>query len=149
MRGKNNDLKFMAFIIFIMIAVLIGFSYKVHAKTEGYTLEWDANTEPDLAGYKVYMGTASGEYSLIETINERLALPKYEGEVIENADKLTTFYFAVTAFDADGLESGFSNEVSQEVDARVPPAPPKNLKWYERIIAWIQKHLFGQNLRIT
>jgi hypothetical protein len=26
-------------------------------------LAWDANTEPDLAGYKIHYGTASGDYS--------------------------------------------------------------------------------------
>ena len=29
------------------------------------TLEWDPNAEPDLAGYKVYYGYASGNYSQV------------------------------------------------------------------------------------
>src|SRR5439155_23215763 len=31
--------------------------------TAQVTLAWDPNTEPDLAGYKVYVGTTSGVYS--------------------------------------------------------------------------------------
>ena len=33
----------------------------VHGAT--VTLAWDANTEPDLAGYKIHYGTASRDYS--------------------------------------------------------------------------------------
>ena len=35
----------------------------VWARAEQVTLAWDANTEPDLAGYKVHYGTSSGSYT--------------------------------------------------------------------------------------
>jgi hypothetical protein len=43
------------------LTLLLLFSGASEAQT--VTLEWDANTELDLAGYSVYYGTASGVYS--------------------------------------------------------------------------------------
>ncbi|MGD0977410.1 MAG: dockerin type I domain-containing protein [Minisyncoccia bacterium] len=72
------------------------------------TLAWDPNTESDLAGYKVYYGTASGSYGAPITIGTQTTY---------TVAGLTpgTYYFAVTAYNTSGLESGFSNEVSTTV----------------------------------
>ena len=65
-------------------------------------LAWDANTEPDLAGYKIHYGTASGDYSHSIDV----------GDVTEytlaglNAD--VTYYMAATAYDADDDASAHS-----------------------------------------
>jgi len=73
-------------------------------------LQWDPNTEPDLAGYKLYYGTASQNYS--HTID----LGQVNSYQVGNLQDGLKYYFAVTAYDIDGNESGFSNEVSaQEV----------------------------------
>jgi fibronectin type 3 domain-containing protein len=99
-------------------------------------LIWDANSEPDLAGYKVYRGTTSRQYTkvadlgLVTTYSETVSVPE---------DKVTTFYYAVTAFDDSGLESDYSNEVFKTFDTRVPPQPPKNLNWFEKLIGWLKK----------
>jgi fibronectin type 3 domain-containing protein len=69
-------------------------------------LAWDANTEPDLAGYTVYAGTASGTYDL--TANET----EHTQFTATNADCGTTYFFVVTASDTSGNESGYSDEVS-------------------------------------
>jgi hypothetical protein len=72
------------------------------------TLSWDANTETDLAGYKLYYGTATGVYST--TINT--------GNVTTytiSSLPAGTYYFAVKAYNASGLESGYSNEVSTTI----------------------------------
>jgi len=80
----------------------------VHAFT--VKLQWDPNTEPDLAGYKLYYGTASRNYS--HTID----LGQVNSYQVDNLQDEVKYYFAVTAYDIDGNESGFSNEVSaQEV----------------------------------
>jgi len=72
------------------------------------TLQWDPNTETDLAGYKVYYGTASRSYSAPITIGLQSS---YTVSDLGSG----TYYFAVTAFNRDGLESAFSNEVSTTV----------------------------------
>jgi hypothetical protein len=79
------------------------------------TLQWDPNTETDLTGYKAYFGTAPGTYGTPTSIGKTNTLTLY-------GFAAGTYYFAVTAFNAAGLESGFSNEVSATIVS--PAAPP-------------------------
>ena len=69
------------------------------------TLAWDANTETDLAGYKVYYGTVPGVYGAPITIGK---ITTYTVTGLAPG----TYYFVVTAYTGTGLESGFSNEVA-------------------------------------
>ena len=125
----------------ILLGLLLCFLFvdMANAKTVGNTLKWDANIEADLAGYRIYQGTISGgPYTKIGEVI--IPTTTYNVSVTENADKITTFYFVVTAFDTTNLESDYSNQVSVVVDNRTSPAPPKNLSWLERVIAWIKSH---------
>jgi predicted secreted protein len=77
------------------------------ATTGSIALSWTANTEPDLAGYKVYIGTQSQLYNPPITLGPVAAY---------NAANLTggrTYYFCVSAFDNAGNESSCSTEVSR------------------------------------
>src|SRR5205085_7771374 len=74
--------------------------------TAQVTLAWDPNTESDLAGYKVYIGTASGVYTTTIDVGN---VTTY---TVTGLAPGATYYFVVTAYDTGGLESGFSNEVS-------------------------------------
>lgn len=67
-------------------------------------LVWDANTEPDLAGYKVYFGYASRQYEMIVDtgLNNFMAL---------DAKETRPRYFAVVAYDTAGNVSDFSEEL--------------------------------------
>ncbi len=84
-------------------------------KTFSLTLTWDANTEEDLAGYKVYVSSTSGDYGEPRAIvypkkkKRRTLTPTYEVTEIQIN---TTYFFVVTAFDTVGNESAHSNEVS-------------------------------------
>ena len=83
-------------------------------------LAWDANTESDLAGYKIYWGTVSGTYTNsvdVGNVTTYTVKGLPDGKV----------FFAATAYDGAKLESGYSNEVSVTLDS-TPPAYPKNLK---------------------
>lgn len=87
---------------------------------QSVTLAWDASTEPDLAGYRVYYGTAQRQYSAHIDVGNVTTFT-----INDLADG--TYYFAATAYDAAGNESAFSNEVSTDVDG-TPPAAPSGLR---------------------
>lgn len=73
------------------------------------TLTWAPNTETDLAGYKVYMGTRSGLYGSPVSVGTATSF---------TAGNLTggvTYYFSVTALNNSGVESLHSSEVSKPV----------------------------------
>jgi fibronectin type 3 domain-containing protein len=69
-------------------------------------LAWDANTESDLAGYKIHVGTASGSYSTTIDVGN------VTGFIVTALQPGTQYYFVVTAYNWGGLESGVSNEVA-------------------------------------
>lgn len=102
-------------------------------------ISWDANTEGDLAGYKVYLGKSSRNYS----VNLKLVIAEQANpDSFKNKPRFVwkdlnvgeTYFFAVTAFDFSGNESAFSDEVSAIVRDTIPPAAPGNLKVVSIII---------------
>lgn len=76
-------------------------------------LSWDSNPEPDVIGYRVYIGTSSGNY----------AQPRGAGIDVSGATTYTVtglakgvrYFFAVTAVDASGNESPLSREVFKDI----------------------------------
>ena len=89
----------------------------------GATLTWNANSEPDLAGYRVYQcsqqpcTSTSGKASSLATLGKvtsfNIGLPP-----------VTQYYF-ITAYDFSNNESGSSN-LATFIPAGAPPPPPLN-----------------------
>jgi hypothetical protein len=79
--------------------------------TSSATLKWAPNTDSDLAGYKVYRGTASGTYgAAFATVPAGILTYQATG-----LSANTTYFFVITAYDTAGNESSFSNEVSKSI----------------------------------
>ena len=72
-------------------------------------LAWDASTDPDVVGYRVYYGNASGEYTQSVTVSN------VTFATISDLTEGLTYYFAIRAFNAAGLESDPSNEISDTI----------------------------------
>lgn len=89
-----------AILLLLFVAVALGHGAR------GATLEWNLNPEPEVAGYKVYIGTEPGVYQRVidAGLTNRYHLCGLETGV--------TYFFALTAYAFDGLESDFSEEVS-------------------------------------
>jgi len=67
---------------------------------------WIANTEPDLAGYKIYYGNTSGNY------DKKIDIGNKTITIVSNLEDQIEYYFSLTAYDSAGNESGFSKEAS-------------------------------------
>jgi len=70
------------------------------------TTNEDGTRLEDLAGYRLYYGYRSGDYSFVANINRAYT------QVSIGGLSTTTWYLAVTAYDYFGNESEFSNEIS-------------------------------------
>lgn len=79
---------------------------RVSATATTLTFSWSDNSEEDLAGYKVHLGTAYGVYSATVDVG---ATTRY---AIPNPVAGQTYYLAVSAYDQTGNESELSSAVS-------------------------------------
>ena len=78
------------------------------------TLAWDPpDVSTDVTGYKIRYGTASGSYSRVIDVGKSTS-----STIISLIDG-QTYYFIVTAYNALGYESYYSNEVSKLIPSPV------------------------------
>ncbi len=84
------------------------------ASSSGLTFGWQAPTEnsngtpiTNLAGYKIHYGTASQQYTQVVEVSNP-SLSRYVMDSLSSG----TYYFAITAYNSQGIESGLSGEVS-------------------------------------
>jgi hypothetical protein len=117
----TNIKKITTWKVILLCILLIFFSAEPGCAMDA-TLQWSANTESDLSGYKIYyktgypgpvydgIGATEGDSPIIVTVEELYDAdqPEYTIHGLEDSEG---YYFVLTAFDDDGFESAFSNEV--------------------------------------
>jgi len=72
-------------------------------------LTWDRDTEPDLAGYRIYRAAPGAGF---EKIAETVENPSYSDKQVKSGEK---YRYQVSAFDKSGNESKRSNEIEVAV----------------------------------
>jgi len=130
-------------ILFITLVIMLFALYPFSdTNAAGVTLQWDANTEPDLAGYIIYWETESHcpdnagecEQPIKDSIYKNFKAvilselpdkdnPTYE---VKGLDNTKDYFFAVKAFDSETpqLISEYSNQVKLSANSNGPPAKP-------------------------
>jgi fibronectin type 3 domain-containing protein len=78
--------------------------------TGSLNLYWTGNTETDLTGYKVYVGTQPGIY------NAPISIGNVTSYTVTNLPTGRTYYTSITAVDSAGNESLHSAEVSKTLN---------------------------------
>jgi len=106
-------------ILGFMILCLLFFGIGI-ARAADVTLGWDANTETNLAGYKLYYNT--------EKPGPPYPVKVDVGNVLEYTFKdldlkANNYWFVATAYSIEGFESGYSNEVTTK-----PPGIPAGVR---------------------
>lgn len=82
------------------------------------SLAWNASTGTSVAGYNLYYGQASGNYSA------KVAVPNQTSYTITGLTEGQSYYFVVTARDSSGAESARSNEVKITVPSSTAAPVP-------------------------
>ena len=74
----------------------------------GYSLAlaWHASPSPDVSGYRVYFGVASGSYT------NSVVVGNVTSNTVSGLASGVTYFVSISAYTASGLESAFSNEIS-------------------------------------
>ncbi|HWX21958.1 MAG TPA: LamG-like jellyroll fold domain-containing protein [Candidatus Binatia bacterium] len=100
-------------------AVLLFFALGLPAQTlPSVTLAWNASLSPAIAGYRLYQGQASETYSLTNDLGN------ITNTTVSGLTVGATYFFAVTAYDINGLESLPSSEISYTVANPTNSSPP-------------------------
>jgi hypothetical protein len=82
--------------------------------TQSVTLAWNPVNSAAVAGYNVYFGSASGNYTNVTSVGNAT------NATISGLTEGATYYFATTTLSTFGLESGYSGEISYAVPNAVP-----------------------------
>lgn len=120
---------FCCILLFALCAECIAQTVMIGWDPPGTYVNGDPIPDQGAIGYKVYIGTASGNYTTnhdvgpaIQILNEA-CIVWFDG-CIKRTHSITglapgaTYYFAVTAYDTtSGKESAYSNEISMTMDA--------------------------------
>jgi len=105
---KKRDVFVVSLVVFLSLVTSLAFAGSA-------TISWQANTEPDLQEYRVYTGTSSRTYGTPNPVGKETSY------TVDNLEEGITYYFAVTAVDTSGNESGFSQEVYKTIaDTHAP-----------------------------
>ena len=90
----------------ILMTILAFSSFDSAAQVK---LAWNPSTEPDVAGYRVYYGTASRTY------RTPIDVGNVSAYTLNGLTQGVMYYIAVTAYDTTDHESTYSNEVSGKI----------------------------------
>jgi hypothetical protein len=127
MKKARIDSHIIFIIIFPVVFLFASCLFLGIANASDVTLAWDANTEKNLAGYKLYydgdsdtemylgVGANEGDSPIIIYLDD-LAETDSPTFTVTGLDKGQYYYFTLTAFDTDGLESDYSDEVGVMTD---------------------------------
>ena len=110
-KGSDNRIIRFAAVFSVIFAILLTFS--VCSFAADVFLEWNQNTEADLAGYKIYYGYESENYT------EQVDVQTATSYTIFDLEDGNTYYFAVSAYDLNQNESAYSEEIAIETPSRV------------------------------
>src|SRR5215203_3922440 len=96
-------------------AVLLGLVCSTAVSAQ--TLAWNANTESNLAGYRVQYGTVSGSPS------STLDVGRVTSKLMTGLQQGTTYYFRVVAYNTSGQTSAPSTQIAYTVPRTTTTAP--------------------------
>ena len=99
---------------FLILSCFWVSSTNLNAGTQSISLAWDGNSDANVVGYVVYMGTVSGYYPIANNVGQAT------NATVAGLQPGGTYYFVVTAYTVSGLESAPSEEIVYQAPGMAP-----------------------------
>ena len=132
----------------LAVLIILFLAFPASSGAISVILEWDPNTETDLEGYKVYYNTGSGgpPYNGTGAVegSSPVDVKNVTTFTLTGLSNVESYYFVVTAYDTEGLESGYSNEVSVGASPN-NAVPVANAGPYQKVAEGTVVRLSGSN----
>lgn len=112
-----------------ILTIVILYFVDAFGQANNIQAQWDPNSEPDLAGYRIYWSQEQGSYGQafdIPLVNYK-PTPEWNN-ILTGWLQPGRWYFVATAYDTSGNESEFSDEAFVDVPD-VAPGQPKTMTW--------------------
>lgn len=90
---------------------LVAYTSSGGSGVKSVTLAWDASPDASVTGYRLHIGDSTFHYTNSAVVGNVLTAR------VENLMPSATYSFAATAYDAQGVESPFSNEIQYTTPA--------------------------------
>ncbi|HHB76175.1 MAG TPA: tandem-95 repeat protein [Desulfobulbus sp.] len=115
--------KYLTVIPYCALFIIILFAPAARAQDASFS--WIPNTETTLAGYKIHYGTAQGTYTEVTDVgNPPIGDDNRIHGSVFNLTEGTTYYFVCTAYDDQGNESEYSQEIEWTATGQTTDTPP-------------------------
>jgi fibronectin type 3 domain-containing protein len=127
-------------------------------KERAILINWSANTEPDLVGYRIYRSNNSGgPFTLVATVGTQPAPSYFDNDQQNGLVNDQYYYYKIAAFDSQGKESDLSRTNAVQIRAGLPveERPPRVVNLKTRAskeavyVAWdkvTSSHIKGYNI---
>ncbi len=89
----------------LILITLAIFGSVFYSSAQTPLLEWDPSWDPTVVGYKVYCGEGSRDYDRAVDVGPSTSFP------LTKLEPGLTYYFAITAYTVESVESGYSDEI--------------------------------------
>lgn len=96
---------------FYLLLAIFTISMPTSALAASVTLKWKNNAESDISYYNIYYGAQSRAYG------SPIPAGNVSTHTIDGLDHGRTYFFAITAVDTSGNESGYSSEASAKASS--------------------------------
>ena len=105
---------------FILLFIPLFFCFVTSGYAVDVSFQWDENSGPDIAGYRVFCSEEGQSHDYTN--------PTWEGRdtmcTIYDLDETKSYYFVLRAFDTEGFETSDSNELYLEAATASNNQPP-------------------------
>ncbi len=107
--GMGRRLRLAAGAAQCFVAAVLGPPHPAPANATSLIIRWTKNLDPEVSGYRVYLGTESGRYGAPVDVGDQ---SQY---TVAELGESSAYFVAVTAYTPAGSESAFSTEVRADV----------------------------------